>query len=93
MDLCDAPKESKLMGKYQRQDERDPESGTVQLTTTTDSVEHWPENGHSSTGKARSTEHQGPGKEVDFAKVSMEEALSILKVSQCHALTSTHVCW
>ena len=69
-----------MPSKYSRQEGDAAESGTVQLTTTTDSVEHWPEDGaRGGGGKAGAATHRGPGKDVDFAKIPMDEALSILK--------------
>ena len=64
-------------------DSGDPEAGTVQLTTTTDDSEAWPENSGDAS-KPGVASGPGVGHEVDFKKVPVDEALSILKVSSSH---------
>ena len=68
--------------KYDRQGEGDVEAGTVQLTTTTDSIEHWPETGDSKAAAGRSTrsataQETGPGRNVDFAKARRRLLLTV----------------
>ena len=60
-------------------DTGDPEAGTVQLTTTTDDSEGWPENSGATHDSQRRSGSE-PGQEVDFKKIPVDEALSILKV-------------